>query len=77
MVSLYCDYCTITNNDITGGRWKIGSDPATDRGDVMTEDPAGNLWPHQVSSWQYSNIITQFVTDPYLTVTGNININVL
>ena len=70
----YCDNCIITNNDITGGHWKIGPDPATDRGNVMTEDPAGNLWPHQVSSWKYINNIYEFETESELTVTGNINI---
>ena len=77
MVSLYCDDdddCVITNNDITAGRWLIG-DPANEGAYVKTADPAGDQWPHQVTSWKiYSG---GWQSDPQLTVTGNININIL
>ena len=79
-VSLYCDDddddCVITDNDITGGNWLIGSDPATDLGGVATAEPAGDLWPHQVRSWEYYSG-GKWQSDPQLTVTGNININIL
>ena len=77
MVSLYCDDdddCVITNNDTTGGYLTIG-DPATDAGGVATVNPAGDLWPHQVRSWQYA--IQEWQSDPQLTVTGNVNIDIL
>ena len=79
MVSLHCDDdddFVINNNDITGGRWLIG-DPANEGGGVATVDPAGDLWPHQIRSWQYQNSIDEWESDPQLTVTGNININIL
>ena len=79
MVNLYCDDdddCIITDNDITGGYWKIGEDPATDAGGVATADPAGGLWPHQVRSWKYA-VPGRWESDPLLTVTGNINIDIL
>ena len=78
MVSLYCDDddCVITDNDITGGRWVIGPDPATDEeGDVGTAGPAGDQWPHQVRDWEYYTS-GKWQSDPLLTVTGNININI-
>ena len=90
MVSLCCDDddddddddCVITDNDITGGKWVIGPDPATDAGGfstggVVTGEPAGDLLPHQVRSWQYWS--GGWLSDPELTVivTGNININIL
>ena len=77
---LYCDDdnddCVITDNDITGGYWMIGDDEnmAADKGGVATADPAGDLWPHQVRSWEYW-IGDKFQPDPLLTVTGNNNIN--
>ena len=79
-VSLYCDYddedCVITDINITGGYWMIGSDPANNLGGVKTVDPAGGLWPHQIRSWEYLNFTSGgFVSDPQLTVTGNNNIN--
>ena len=39
-------------------------------------DPAGGLWPHQVRSWKYA-VPGRWESDPLLTVTGNININIL
>ena len=80
IVSLYCDDdddddCVITDNDITEGFWKIGDDPADNLGGVKTADSAGDLWPHQVRSWQYWS--DEWLSDPLLTVTGNININIL
>ena len=76
MVSLHCDDdddCVINNNDITVGNWWIGPDPATkESGGVYTAAPAGDLWPHQVRSWQYANAILEWQSDPQLTVTGNI-----
>ena len=77
VVSLYCDDdddCVITNNDITGGGWAIG-DPATNAGGVRTAAPAGDLWPHQVRSWEYHTTSGGWLSDPLLTVTGNNNIN--
>ena len=77
VVSVFCDdddVCVITNNDITGGRWMIG-DPATNFGGVETAATAGNLWPHQVRSWNYWSEGWQ--SDPQLIVTGNINIDIL
>jgi len=73
---LYCDDdddCVITKNDITGGRWLIG-DPATNVGGVTTVvDPleilAGDLWPHQVRSWEYAQGGKWEGVDPQLTVT--------
>ena len=78
-VSLYCDDddddCVITDNDITDGFWLIG-DPATNTAGVATLDPAGDLWPHQVRYWQYYTTSGGWQSDPQLTVTGNININI-
>ena len=79
MVSLHCDDdddCVINNNDITEGYWLIGPDPATNGGGVGTVDPAEDQWPHQVRSWKYSSG-GKWQSDPQLTVTGNININIL
>ena len=59
---------------LPGGYWMIGPDPAADAGGVVTADPAGDLWPHQVRSWEYS---PWWQSDPLLTVTGNFNINIL
>ena len=82
IVSLHCDDddneedddCVITDNNNTGGRWLIG-DPATNRGGLETEDPAGDKWPHQVRAWQYSTTTSGgWQSDPLLTVTGNIEI---
>ena len=39
---------------------------------VVTVEPAGDLWPHQVKSWQYKS-----QPDPFLTVTGKIISNTL
>ena len=79
MVSLYCDDddWVITDNDITAGYWLIGSDPATNSGGVGTVDPAGDQWPHQVRDWKYYTTSGGWQSDPLLTVTGNININIL
>ena len=38
-------------------------------------DPAGDQWPHQVRAWEYWD--DKWLSDPLLTVTGNININIL
>ena len=51
-------------------------DPATDKGGVKTVDPAGDLWPHQVRSWEYLSG-GKWQSDLNLTVTGNINIDIL
>ena len=79
-VSLYCDDddddCVITDNDITGGNWMIWPDPTENKGGVITADPAGDLWPHQVRSWEYWTE-GKWQSDPQLTVTGNTNINIL
>ena len=82
MVSLYCDDndddCVTTDNDITGGRWMIGTDPATNTGGVLTVEPVGDQWPHQVRAWQYGGANGGgWKSDAQLTVTGNININIL
>ena len=78
IVSLYCDdddyNYVITNNDITAGYWLIG-DPATEAGGVGSANPPGYLWPHQVRSWVYL-VSDEFQSDPQLTVTGNIYINI-
>ena len=64
----------VTIHDITGGKWMIG-DTATELGGVLSVDPAGDLWPHQVTSWKiYSG---GWQSDPQLTVTGIINIDIL
>ena len=76
MVSLYWDDdddddddCVITDNDITGGYWMIGSDPATDAGGVKTAEVVKTL-PHKIQAWQY--FYGEWHNDPLLTVTGNI-----
>ena len=58
------------------GRWAIGYDPATDAGGVETVGPAGDQWPHQVRAWRYASDSRDWQSDPLLTVTGNININI-
>ena len=50
-------------------------DPATDLGGVVTVAPAGDQWPHQVRDWKYYS--GGWHSDPLLTVTGNIDINIL
>merc|ERR1712062_930025 len=55
--------------DDNAGGWKIGSDPATDRGGVATLRPAGDQWPHQVRDWKYATTSGEWVSDPLLTVT--------
>ena len=59
------------------GRWAIGYDPATDAGGVETVGRAGDQWPHQVRGWEYYTTSGGWQSDPLLTVTGNININIL
>ena len=54
---------------MTGGYWKIGPDPATDKGGVRTADVAKTL-PHKIQAWQYTD--GKWHNDPLLTVTGNI-----
>ena len=61
---------------VTGGNWLIGPDPATNSGAVITADPPGDQWPHEVKAWEYLND-DKWVSDPLLTMTGNININIL
>ena len=51
-------------------------DPTTDAGGVRAADPAGEQWPHQVRAWKYYSG-GNWQSDPLLTVTGNININIL
>ena len=51
-------------------------DPTTNAG-VSTVDPAGDLWPHQVRAWEYAVVGGGWGSDALLTVTGNININIL
>ena len=79
VVSLYCDDnddCVFTNYDVTGG-WTIGSN-RIDGGGVAAAASAENSWPHQVISWEYLDTINGgWQYDPQLTVTGNININIL
>ena len=84
VVSLYCDDnddCVFTNDDITVGKWVISEYPVFDgvaTVDVGTAAPAEDLWPHQVISWEYWDTISgEMEPDPQLTVTGNININIL
>ena len=79
-VSLCCDFddddCVINDNDITGGNWLIGewtfrgADIIDDVG-VGTVEPAGDQWPHQVSSWEFYTG-NEWAYDPKLTVTGNL-----
>ena len=74
------DNCVINDNDITVG-WTIKY-PKTDDdwdalgGSMATTVPTGDLWPHQVRSWQYYTG-DGWELDPQLTVMGNININFL
>ena len=72
----YDDDCVITDNNMTGGKWLIGPDPESNSAGVASADPAGSLWPHQVKSWRYVSG-GKLQSDPQLTVTGNININIL
>ena len=70
----------IDNNDITGGYWKIGSGfyGLSDGNYVKSEDKAEDLLPHQVRSWNYWNWTElEWESDSLLTVTGNINIDIL
>ena len=53
----------------------IGTDPASNAGGIRTSYLTGDLWPQQVTSWQYYS--GEWQSDPQLTVTGNININIL
>ena len=62
-----------TDNDIKGGAWLIGADPAANSGFVWTEVHGGDLWPQQVKAWKYWTG-DEWLSDPLLTVTGNINI---
>ena len=75
MVSLqYCgedDNDCVIDNDITGGHWKIGTIF------VQSEDKAEDLLPHQVRSWKYYDDELEWQSDSLLTVTGNINIDIL
>ena len=52
----------------------IGEDLATEAGGVSTVVSNTNLLPHQISEWQYYD--DKWQTDPLLTVTGNINVNI-
>ena len=61
----------------SAGGWTIG-DRLSEDGGVGTVAPAGDLWPHQVLSFKYLDFTTGvWESDPQLTVTGNININIL
>ena len=74
MVSLFCEDdndCVINNNDNADGHWTIGRQV----NGVRLADSAEGLWPHQVKSWEYWSRGWQ--PDPQLTVTGNVNINIL
>ena len=77
VVSLCCvddDDCDFTNDDITVGKWVIRDDTVSES--VASAAPAP--LPHQVMSWEYLDITTgEWESDPQLTVTGNININIL
>ena len=65
----------VTDNNVTGGYWLIG-DPATNARYVATVAPANGLWPHNMKVWEwYSGRGWQ--SDPLLTVTGNMNIDIL
>ena len=79
VVSIYCvddDDCDFTNYDITVGKWVIANDARyTIRYD--TAAPAGDLLPHQVMSWEYWESWRGGGGDSQLTLTGNININIL
>ena len=81
IVHIYCDDndSNITDNDFTVGYWKIGrwfDDEPSDDGVLKTADLAGDLWPHQIRSWQYYTFtLAPWASDPKLTVTGNMNTN--
>ena len=74
----FTEITAITNTGITGsiwvagGLWKIGRDPATDSGDVTSTENSQNHLPHQIWGWQYYDE-GSWLTDPFLTVTGNNN----
>ena len=68
---LLTEMTIVSNIDMTGGRWAIGPDPATDAGGVNTAVSNTNLLPHQISEWEYA-VGGKWQTDPLLTVTGNI-----
>ena len=58
-------------------RWAIGTDPVTDAGGwVSTKDPVEDLWPNNIISWRYISE-GKWQSDPLLTVTGNLQINIL
>ena len=79
IVSLYChndEDCVITDNNITDGYWMIGAKPADDKGGVVTANEARDQWPHQVRAWKYDGVDGKWLSDPQLTVTGNMNINI-
>ena len=75
----YDDDCVIIHNDMTGGKWLIGPDPESNSAGVATAFPAGDLWPHQVKSWQYVSG-GKLQSDPQLTVIqtfqGNVFISI-
>ena len=82
VVSLCCvddDDCDFTNDNITVGKWVISDDLEFDINvDVVaTAAAAGDLWPHQVMSWEYytGNELSPgfWLPDPQLTVIGNID----
>ena len=78
VVSLNCDDnddCVFTNDNVTG-IWTIGSNIFVG-GAVAAAASAGNSWPHQVISWEYLDTNGGWQSDPQLTVSGNININIL
>ena len=71
MVSFHLIKMTcITIIDMTDSKWAIGTDPATEMGDVLTASNT-SLLPHQIPEWKYSNG-GKWHVDPELTVTGNI-----
>jgi len=57
---------------VKGGFWTIGPDPATDTGNVASAENSQNLLPNEIREWQYNDAGTWY-TDPFLTVTDNIN----
>ena len=77
IVSLYCgdDNCVFPHDNIAGGNWLIGPDPESNSAGVATAFPAGDLWPHQVKSWQYASG-GKLRSDPQLTVTQSFQGNV-
>ena len=60
------------NNDMTGGRWMIRSEPAEILGGVASVVSNTTLLPHQISEWKYAIGDGKWQIDPLLTVTGNI-----